>query len=400
MPRKLLAALAAGLTAAGASAQSPAAAASYALPGSVLEETAERGFAAESQSAGRNIWITGEYLLLFTRSANTPLLAASVPTGSARAGAVPAGTPVVPLFPGDGRKLDFDGQSGVRGRIGTDFGTVFGIDGGVFFLQKKDAGISLASNNAPSIALPYTRAADGSQQYLFTALPGQFGGDLTIQAETQLWGVDGNARIEWFRLFTDRTELLAGFRYLNLEESILISDRANLPGGIVSAIRDSFRTENQFYGPQMGFHSRLFCVGSVYLETIGTIGLGAMRQKVMIDGGNTLTGQPDQTTGFYAQASNRGNHTRTQFAMVGEGTVNLGYQLTPNVRAHVGYTILYLSTVVRPGGAIDTTINDGGIRYVPNPPGDTRNSRPSFDFGRSASDYFAQGLTVGLSLEY
>jgi hypothetical protein len=402
MPRKLLAALAAGLTAAGAAAQSPAAAASRGIPASFIEATADTasGGAAEAQSAGRNIWVTGEYLLLFTRAQNVPLLAASVPAGSARAGAVPAGTSVFPLFPGDGKKLDFDGQSGVRGRVGTDFGTMFGIDGGVFFLQRKDAGVSLASNSNPSLALPYTRAADGSQQYLFTALPGQFGGQLQIQAETQLWGVDGNVRIEWFRLFTDRSELLAGFRHVNLEESIVISDRANLPGGIVSAVRDSFRTENQFYGPQMGFHGRLFGVGNLYLETIGTVALGAMRQKVIIDGGNSLTGQADETTGFYVQASNRGSHSRTQFALVGEGTVNLGYQITPNLRAHVGYTILYLSTVVRPGGAIDTTVNDGGIRYVPNRTTDTLNARPNFDFGRSTSDFFAQGLTLGLSFEF
>lgn len=396
MHRRLLAAVTAGLAAWGvATAQSPG-------PVSYVESApqTETATALGDGSQGRSVWATGEYLLWFTRNQTSPLVALSVPAGSTALGTLPAGTPVTALFPGDGRKIDFDAQSGVRGRVGTSFGTAFGADIGGFVLDRKSTGFSGSSSGTPSLARAYTRASDGTQQYLYSALPGAYGGQLTATADTRLWGIDGNVRTEWYRLFVDRSELLTGFRYVNLKESLQISDRSDLAGGVTSAVRDSFQTENEFYGPQAGFHVRLFGYRGMSLEIIDTFGLGAVRQKVTIDGSNSLTGFPDEATGLYAQKGNIGSHSRTQFAATNEGTVNLGYEFTPHIRGHVGYSIFWLSSAVRPGTAVDQTINDSNIRYIANPPPDATSTRPNLDFGRAASDFWAQGLTLGLTIEY
>ena len=55
--------------------------------------------------------------------------------------------------------------------------------------------------------------------------------------------------------------------------------------------------------------------------------------------------------------SNIGHFSQSQFAVVPEIGVKLGYQLTPNLRLQAGYNFLFWSNVVRPGQQIDTSVN-------------------------------------------
>ena len=58
-----------------------------------------------------------------------------------------------------------------------------------------------------------------------------------------------------------------------------------------------------------------------------------------------------------AQTTNIGNFSRDRFSAVPEVSAKLGYQVTPNIRAFVGYDFMYWTVIIRPGDAIDTTFN-------------------------------------------
>ena len=95
-----------------------------------------------------------------------------------------------------------------------------------------------------------------------------------------------------------------------------------------------------------------------------------------------------------------GERSRDVFAVVPEGSVTLGLQLTPWAALTVGYTFLYASDVVRPGDQIDRGINPtqnpSFTGAVPAPL--VGPARPAFRF--HGADVWAQGLTVGVTLQY
>ena len=102
--------------------------------------------------------------------------------------------------------------------------------------------------------------------------------------------------------------------------------------------------------------------------------------------------------GLLTQPTNIGRFSRDRFAVAPEAGVKLGFQVTDWMKFTVGYTFLYLSDVARPGNQIDRTVNTsqlptqlGGGMLVGAP-------RPGFVF--KGTDFWAQGLTLGLELRY
>ena len=69
--------------------------------------------------------------------------------------------------------------------------------------------------------------------------------------------------------------------------------------------------------------------------------------------------------GLLAAGPNLGRFSDDRFSVVPEVQLNLGYWLTPNLKAFVGYNALYWSNVVRPGDQIDRVVD---VTFVPNPP--------------------------------
>ena len=86
-------------------------------------------------------------------------------------------------------------------------------------------------------------------------------------------------------------------------------------------------------------------------------GLGGTDQQVHIAGttlaqqaGGTLLAAP---TGLLAQPTNIGDHSRSDFTFVNEIRAGVAYSLTEHLAVRAGYTLLYDSSVVRPGSQID-----------------------------------------------
>ena len=192
-----------------------------------------------------------------------------------------------------------------------------------------------------------------------------------------------------------RADLLFGYRYLQLHESVSINeDLVSLlpdPDDGTFAIDDTFETRNTFNGVDLGMlYNRRRGVWT--LDLLAKMALGNTRQVVNISG-TTLTDDVEQLPagGLLAQQSNIGRHERDRFAVVPELGATLGYHITPNFKLRAGYTFIYWSNVVRSGDQIDLDVNPN---FLPPAIGNiTSSRRPRFEF--NDSDYYVQGVNLG-----
>ncbi len=199
--------------------------------------------------------------------------------------------------------------------------------------------------------------------------------------------------------YCTRTELLVGYRYLQLDETVairesLVSNDSQNPGSF--QILDSFRARNQFNGIDLGYMFRS-TRGYWTLDGAVRIAIGNTKQTVTIAGQSQIndpSSVPSQQTydaGILALSSNSGIYEQNQFSVVPEIGVNLGYQLTDHVRLMIGYTGIYWSNVVRPGMQISRDVNPNLIPPVQQPV--TGANRPGFAF--DTTDYWIQGISLG-----
>src|SRR5581483_5127472 len=192
------------------------------------------------------------------------------------------------------------------------------------------------------------------------------------------------------------------FRYLNLEESLNVASRVTFASGTVGTISDSVQTRNQFYGGQIGLDGRIGGMDrGLGLDIMPKIALGGMHQQATLTGFNALTAPglpPDvQAGGLYARELNLGTFTRDKFAMVASLDLNATYNFNESTQVFFGYSIIYVSSVLRPGEQIDLVVNDSRTRFVANPTPSTAN-RPAQSF--VGNDFWAQGLNFGFRLQY
>jgi hypothetical protein len=143
-----------------------------------------------------------------------------------------------------------------------------------------------------------------------------------------------------------------------------------------------------------------------YASGSAKLALGAMVQDVGISGSlqtNDFTGLGAVRTysgGYFALPSNIGSYSQTEFAVIPELTLSVGYRVTPALSVVAGYSVLYASSVVRPGNQIDRRINPTqSVSYVGEPALDPVGpAQPSFSF--NTSDFWAQSVSVGVVVRF
>jgi hypothetical protein len=185
---------------------------------------------------------------------------------------------------------------------------------------------------------------------------------------------------------------------LAFQENLTSTDPLSpVPLGTGIALQDSFRTTNTFHGGQLGLAGEYrwhdFVVGLRGLTALGDL------ERTVDIGGATVVTVPGQSPvanagGLLALPSNSGHFTSDHLAFACEVGITLGYQLTDHLRLSAGYSLLYLTDVVRPGDEIDLVVNASQI-----PPGPlTGPARPLFAL--HSTDFWAHGATVNLELRY
>jgi hypothetical protein len=371
--------------------------------------------AVANRESDARLQVLPEYLLWWTKDGPVP--GPLVTTGSPsdpRPGAL--GMPgTVVLYGGSG--IDYRLHSG--GRLTVDWwlgdGQTIGIEVRGFVLETHTASFGIDSNKAgaPVIARPFVNAQTGLEDAEVVTAPGAFLGGIDVFSDSRLWGGEANALARLYRGDTLRADLLAGFRYLGLDENIRLSQSSTLlalgtagffgapvpPPDIIS-ITDRFNTRNEFYGGQLGVRGQ-WCSGRWSVDLLGKVALGATHQSVNIEGDTKRTGSDGVTVagpgGVLALASNSGLSSRNRFSFAPEVGAHVGFQISRHLTARVGYTFLYWDHVARPGNEMNLVVNPALIpsSVVFGTGGQAQPARVLRD-----SDFWAQGLDFGLEFRY
>lgn len=417
---------------------------------------------------GGRWWVSGEYLVWWLSKGSTPPLVTTFPLAPGNpadeafkglsAGAF--GRPETQLVLG-GTSGGSDQSSG--GRISAGYWLVpeqtVGIAGDYMFTVRRTSTQSVSTTGQPGsnyLTVPFfdiagttTGGSGGNVAGLpgesvgplsapgflrqpfagFADVSGPVPGTFTLVTTSQLQGAELNGFANLLRGANGlRVDLLGGARWVQLNEELTFSsasvDIQPFAGGgpiagLVFNAQDQFRTLNDFYGGQLGIRAE-YPLDRFFVRATGKLALGDMHQSVAISGvtqtqdvgfyrfGLGFVNAPMQAIpgGIFAQPSNMGSHTRDAFAVVPEATINLGYKVTRWARVLVGYNVLYLSSVARPGDQMDRVINPTRTAFAASFNANSPNlaipvvgpANPAFTFNESS--FWAQGVNVGLEVTY
>jgi hypothetical protein len=341
-------------------------------------------------------YFRGEYLMWWNKAGSAPPLVTTSPvdTPQAQAGVLgQTGTSI--LF---GNSLDFGTASGGRFTAGVWLAPceLSALEATYFFLGNTSAKFNQTSDGTTILARPFFNVETAAQDAVLIAYPHFSSGTVNVSASTELQSADLVFRRAIAQYPNMRFDVLAGYRYAQLHEDLTVNTSLTSPlfaPGTTIQTFDSFGVSNQFNGAELGVSSQSQTCGWT-LGLMAKLALGGTRSVVTIDGTTTTTGTPTTAGGLLAQPTNLGRFERNDFTVIPELGVTLGYELTPRVRATVGYTLFYWSNVARPGDQIDTNLNPSQFS------GGTLAGMPSPEFRLTTTDYWAQGLSFGFDCRF
>jgi hypothetical protein len=352
--------------------------------------------------AGR-FWVSGEYLLWWIRDTNLPPLVTAGPPAS---GGILGKPGTVTLF---GGSTDNEERSGGRFRAGywLDERQTLGIDGSYFFLGSRSVDFTAGNAGGVVISRPFFNVTPGAEDAELVSVPGRVAGTVAVNLSSRLQGAELNGICNLCCGCRGRVDLLAGFRYLELREGLGIGEDLSvnpavpLLGGTAFGVHDQFSTRNSFYGGQIGTKAEIWS-GKLFANVRGMVALGGTDQVVDVSG-STLIASPGLAPtvgvgGLLALPTNSGHFTRDQLTFVPEVGINVGYQVTEQLRAFVGYSFLYWSSVDRPGDQIDRAVNPSQLPSAGGTPMLVGAARPAPVL--RDTDFWAQGINFGLEFRY
>jgi hypothetical protein len=350
------------------------------------------------------LYARGEYLWWWLRDTRVPPL---ITTGPVSSQGILGRNGTVLLL--GGSALSNEDHSGGRLTVGywlDDCQTV-ALEASFFVLPDRSAVFPFNSNQFPLLARPFFNLNLGREDAEIGTLPGISTGSITATLASQLWGANADFRGNLCSGCNYRVDLLGGFRYLDLRESLQITeDLSVLPTSPILAgshiiVNDRFATHNQFYGAEVGTVSE-YHLGRWSAEVRARIGLGNTHQVVDINGFQTITSPTGTVTAFngglLALPTNIGRTSRDHFTVVPQVGLNVGYQITDHLRVFAGYDFLWWSNVLRPGDQIDRALD---VTLIPNfrsnllPTGQVRPAVPLKE-----TSFWAQGVNLGLEFRY
>jgi len=352
-------------------------------------------------------WLSADYLLWAIKGGRLPPLVTTSPPNSLGI----LGHPGTSILIGnqDVSQGAFSGGH-FAGGVWLDDDHIFGFEGTYFFLAEQSQTFNAASSgapNSPTLGRPFFNVITNREDAQLLAIPGQQAASISVTSTTGLQGAEATGVIGLSGNDDCRLELLIGFRYLQLDDKLGIAQEITfLPNAPVNAgsvlnQADQFDVRNRYYAGQLGVRAES-CYHGLLLGLVGKLALGANEETANIAGASRFappSGNPLVSPGgLLALPTNSGRFTRSQFAVVPEFSVQLGYQLAPHLRLFAGYTFLYWSDVARSGDQIDRGLNTTQIPVV-RPAGPLVGpARPAFSFRET--DFWAQGGSFGLEFRY
>jgi hypothetical protein len=348
---------------------------------------------------GGRFWGRAEYLLWWTRGANLPPLATTSPAGTTPLNSGVLGRSDTTVLFGGGPLLT-DVRSGGRVTIGylLDACNGLGIEANYLRLCTATGHFQADSSTVPILARPYFDLGLNTESALLVSHPDFLSGSVAVNTTTDFQGAGVLFRKAMWQGCCERFDFLFGYRYVRLDDELAISqsslwtrEQGIIPRGTTKVLSDSFDTDNQFNGGELGlsYRSRM---NQWSLEIMGKAALGNTFSEVRVNG-STLTTLPDGRSaafvgGLLAQETNIGAFQQNKFSVIPEVGVTLGCNVTQQLRATVGYTFVYWNNVLRPGDQIDRSLS----QLPPEPP--TGALRPAVPM--KSTNFWAQGINLGL----
>jgi hypothetical protein len=352
------------------------------------------------------LWFRGEALLWWARGGETPPLLTTSPASTPRSQAGVLGQPDTTILFGD-EELNTGLHVGSRMSFGLwlDPCQESGLEFSYLVLGENTQTFNMASTGIPILARPFydVNPAVGAENSHVIAYPGAAGRTFDASSTENFQGAEVLWRRAIVRGNDGRIDLLAGYRYQSLTDGLEIADSATssgtggvAPAGTTINTSDTFHTSNDFNGADLGFAAQ-WRRNRWSFDTLLKIGIGQTHTRVLIDGFTTVISNGTNIGyegGLLAQQSNIGTYNSRQFSMLPEIGLTLGYDLTPRLKATVGYTLLYWPNVARPGDQIDLNVDS---RQFP-PPQTGTFTQPAFAL--HTSDFWAQGVNLGLDYRF
>lgn len=348
------------------------------------------------------------YLLWFTKDANVPPLVTTSLAGTPLSSAGVIGAPGTRILLG-GQDLDQSSLSGGKFTVALSLPRwpEWSFETTWFFLGQRLNDHGFGSGAFPILGRPITNLNTGDNDATLASFPGAFAGRIDVEDRVRLWGIEAYFRKMLFERSWIHLDWLVGYRHLQLEEGLRITEQhsglAGAPAGQVNVgvlATDRFDTRNQFNGGMLGFETecrwRRWTFGTTY-----KLSLGSMHQAINVSGSQVFIPGTTTTTvgsGILALPSNSGEYSRSTFTVVPEVGLKVGVNITERLRLYVGYGIVYVGSVARPGDQIDTVVNRSLITVPGAPTVPTGAARPVVPF--RTSDFWAQGANFGLEFRY
>jgi len=274
-----------------------------------------------------------------------------------------------------------------------------GLEDDYTFLSNGTTDFERNSSETAILAQPFLNVSPTTSRqdaWLLSYPDGQSGG-VNIHTAQELNFLETLVRCAVVQQSNRNLDFLIGYRYGRFSEDLSINDRTELLGSTIQKT-DLFKAQNDFNGAELGFvASGHYCRWS--LELLSKLALGRTHSRVTVAGATSVTdsegGVVNSSGGLLALPSNSGIVDRDSLSVIPELGITLGYDLTCNLKATVGYTFVYWSSVMRPGDQIDTNINGTQI------PPTTRYTGDAFPQSKAVmTDFWAQGFNVGLDYRY
>ncbi len=387
------------------------------VPGTAFMGAPVVGMMADPGLGGypSRFYTSADFLLWWVPTIKTPLPNALASAQPFTGGALPPSQVAIP-------STDLIATMRLGGRIGggmwLDPCHKNGIDLNYFFVGPATRDFFAATSAAfPTLLRPYVvinqpvaggiATPPGRPNFADIVAQNGDAGNVTVHTYSFLTGAEANYRRNILANCNTSLDMLLGFRYMNLTESISITENGSqtIPGAgtTTGGLNDSFRTTNNFFGPQWGFVVQKQW-GPWSVDWLTKIGVGDNYSVVSIHGSASFTNPTAAfNQGLFTQASNIGDWNTHHFSVLGEMGLNIGYNITPRLRLSVGYSGMYWSNVLRPGDQIDPIVDE---TLVPKPPGTPASFQPLHpsdphpvvSFKRS--DYYAHGLNFGMTFRW
>ncbi len=353
-----------------------------------------------------------EWLYWWIKGDTLPPLVTTAATGTRIASAGVVGPATTSVLFGDST-VNGDPRAGARLTLGYWFDDhqTFGIVANYFLLQPEGTTFAADSSTTPILARPFLSATTSLATASLVAFPGVAAGSVYASERSSIFHGGELLLRERFCCGCLNLDLLYGYRYLHLGEELDISETtlrlagattspplAGLAPGTLLQTTDQFRTVNDLNALEVGL------VAEAHTDRLSVTGFvkiaaGRGEESVTIAGTGTRMLPSGAVTsvpaGILAVGTNSGAHSKLEYPVVPDLGFEVGYQVTPALRAFVGYELLYWNRVLRPGDQVDTVLNPGLFPFAPSV---TAAARPLQVF--NYKELTAQGLNVGVEFRY